>query len=435
MKKEFKGKKILVMGLGLHGGGAAAVRFFLTQGAEVVVTDLKKGEELKKHLNGLRGANLKFVFGEHRKKDFVKADLIIRNPAVPLTSPYIRFAEKRGIPVKTDIEIFFDLVPPAQIIGITGTKGKSTTATLSYLFLKTKYRNVFLGGNIGISPLSFVSKINKKARIILELSSFELESLRKSPHIAVITKIFPDHLDRHKTFKNYLRAKENIFKYQKKGDILILNSLDGFLRRFASKSLSKVCFFDPEDVAKKYKLNFLTEADAVNISAAVKVGEIFKISQSKIKKTLSSFKGIPHRQELVAVKKEVQYINDTTATTPQSVVLGLEKFRKKFPGAGIILIAGGVDKGFDYKEMAEKIKKETNQLILLPGDASAKIKKKMKKNGIIEVKSMKEAVRTAARLSSRGGIVLLSPGAASFNIFKNEFDRGEQFIREVKELK
>jgi UDP-N-acetylmuramoylalanine--D-glutamate ligase len=163
MKKIFKGKKITIMGLGLQKGGAGAAEFFCRQGADVLVTDLKSKKQLKASLEKLKKfSGLKFVLGRHRKKDFLKRDLIVRNPAVSNDSPYLAIARKHNIPVKTDIEIFFDLVDSRQIIGITGTKGKSTTAALSYLFLKSKYPNTVLAGNIGVSPLKIFSKINKK---------------------------------------------------------------------------------------------------------------------------------------------------------------------------------------------------------------------------------------------------------------------------------
>jgi len=219
MKKLFKNKKIVVMGLGLIGGGVGVAKFFARQGAKLLVTDLRTREELKPSLEKLKGLPIRFVLRKHRKEDFIKADLIIKNPAVRSDSSYLKIAKSHKIPVKTDIEIFFDLCK-GTIIGVTGTKGKSTTATLIYLFLKSKYPNTILAGNIGVSPLGILSKIKKEAKVVLELSSFELEDLKKSPHIAVITTLFPDHLNRYKNFKEYIKAKKPIFKYQKQNDIL-----------------------------------------------------------------------------------------------------------------------------------------------------------------------------------------------------------------------
>ncbi len=423
------GKKVTVMGLGLHGGGVGVAKFFCRQEAEVLVTDIRTKKELKESIQKLKGLPIKYVLGRHQNKDFIKADLIVKNPAVPSSSFYLKIARKHKIPIKTDVGIFFDLCR-APIIGITGTKGKSTVATLIYLFLKTKYPNTILAGNIGISPLEILSRIRKRSKIVLELSSFELEDLKKSPHIAVITTLFPDHLNRYKNFKEYINSKKTIFKYQKKNDILILNYNNPETKKLASEARSKVYFFRDS-----------------NVSASIAVAKLFKISKKDIKKVLSNFKSVPSRQEFVATKKGVRYINDTTATTPQSVILAIKTFKKRFPKSEIILIAGGVDKKLSYKNLAKEIQKEISSLILLPGTATDKIKKRLKKASetrslstdrervsVFLVNSMREAVKKATAIAQKGDIVLLSPGAASFNLFKNEFDRGKQFVKAVNKL-
>ena len=400
------------MGLGLLGGGIGAAKFFCKQGAKVLVTDLKTRKELKESVKKLN--QVKFVLGEHRKEDFINADLIIRNPGVPRESKYLKIAKDNNVSVKTDIDIFFDLCP-GTIIGITGTKGKSTVATLIYLFLKKKYSKTFLAGNIGVSPLELLDKIDKKSKVVLELSSFELEGLKKSPEVAVITALFPDHLNRYKNFKDYVNAKKSIFKYQKKNDILVLNSGDSETKKLCSEAKSKVCFFKGS-----------------NVAAAVLVAELFKISKKDIKKVLSNFKGVPHRQEFVAEKKGIKYFNDTTATNPKAVIFAIETFRKRFPQSKIILIAGGEDKKLSYRSLARNIKDNVDYVVLLPGTGSDKLKKDLSK--FYPVKSMKQAVRKAYYLAQKGDIVLLSPGAASFNLFENEFDRGNQFVKAVKKL-
>jgi len=441
MMKLFKNKKVTIMGLGLLEGGVGAAKFFCKQGADVLVTDLKTKRQLKESVDKLKELSIEFVLGKHRKEDFINTDLVVKNPGVPANSPYLKIAKKHKIPIKTDVSIFFDLCQ-APIIGITGTKGKSTTATLIYLLLKKKYNKTFLAGNIGISPLEILSKTTKKSKVILELSSFELEDLKKSPQVAVITNLFPDHLNRYKDFRAYIKAKESIFKYQKKNDILVLNYNDLEVRKLASEAPFKVLFFRNSNFKNIYKYlsetRFSSEARGSYISAALAVAKIFKISKKDIEKVLSNFKGIPNRQELIAAKKGVRYINDTTATTPQSAILAIRTFKQRFLNSGIILIAGGLDKNLNYKNLAKEIKKNVSYLILLPGTASNKIKKELgsffKEPSSFKVKSMGEAVKKAARLAQKGDIVLLSPGAASFNLFKNEFDRGEQFKEAVKNL-
>jgi len=422
MKNLFKNKRVTVMGLGLLGGGVGVARFFIKQRAKVLVTDLKTKSELKESLKKLKGLPIKFVLGRHRKEDFIKADLVIKNPGVPPDSRYLKIAKKHKIPIKNDVSIFFDLTK-AEIIGVTGTKGKSTVATLIYLFLKRKYPNVVLAGNIGLTPLEVLSKAKKGTKVVLELSSFELEDLKKSPKVAVITTLFPDHLNRYRSFREYVEAKKPIFKYQKKNDILVLNYNNSETRKLARSTRSKVYFFKDS-----------------NVSAAILVAKLFKISKRDIKKVLAGFKGVPNRQEFITEKRGVKYFNDTTATTPQSVILAIKTFKKKFPNSEIILIAGGQDKNLNYKSLAKEIQKQVNHLVLLPGTASGKLKKELElfkkesKIKIFNVKSMKEAVKKASGITKRGDLVLLSPGAASFNLFKNEFDRGEQFVKAVKKL-
>jgi len=402
---HFKDKKVVIMGLGLHGGGKGVAKFFSKQGADVLVTDLKTKKQLKRSIDKLKGLPVKFVLGKHKEKDFIEADLIIKNPAVRSDSRYLNIAKKHKVAVKTDIQIFFDLFK-GQIIGITGTKGKTTAATLIYNLLKTKYSNTFLGGNIGISPLEVLEKVNKKSKVVLELSSFELEDLKKSPHIALVTTIFEDHLNRYKSFKQYINSKKPIFKFQDKRDILFLNKDNKYTKSFAKEAKGKVIFFKKGE-------------------AAVKVAEYFKIPKKDIKKVLCSFKGVAHRQEYITTIKGVKYINDTASTTPQSTIMAIEKFKN------IVLIAGGEDKNLNYEELRKKIKKQVKHLILFPGSASNKIKKEL---DYTPANSMKQAVIKASRIAQKGDVVLLSPASASFNMFENEFDRGNQFVKYVKEI-
>lgn len=402
---NFSGKKILIMGLGLHGGGAEAAKYFYSKGADVLVTDLKKEKEL--NLSLLENFPVKYVLGRHRKKDFKEADLVIKNPAVPWSSEYLKLAKGK---VKSDVMIFFELCPREQIIGITGTKGKSTTAFLTYLLLKEKYP-ALLAGNIGISPFKILDKITKETKVVLELSSFGLEGLQKSPKTALITNILPDHLDRYKNMEEYIEAKKNIFRYQEKEDILILNYDNLRTRMFSKEAKGKVCFFSEKD-----------------FSGAITVAKTMKVPSEKIKKVLKDFKGLPGRQELVREKEGVRYYNDTTATMPEAVIKALKSFNN------IILISGGVDKGLKYNSLSKEIQKKVKFLILLPGSASELIAKRVSKKKTFFVSSMKEAVKKSASLSVKGDNVILSPGAASFNLFKNEFDRGDIFKEEVKKI-
>ena len=452
--------------MGLHGGGAGVAKFFAKQGAKVLVTDLKTKDQLAKSIQKLKGLKIEFVLGHHRAQDFENADLIIKNPAVPANSFFLTIARDSKVKIATDIDIFFELCKP-PIVGVTGTKGKSTVATLIYEILKKKYKDTILAGNIGISPLEFLDKIKKRSYVVLELSSFELEDIKKSPSIAVITTIFPDHLDRYADFKEYVKSKENIFLFQRKSDYLLLNYDNLDVRNYAKDAPSKVYYFSKSDASKELNSSKMFgcfvkdglvfndkeetpileiseaklkgEHNISNILAAASVAKLLRIPDKVIQRTVRNFKGVPSRQEFVAEINGVKYFNDTTATMPEATIAAIKTFKENYPKARLILIAGGQNKNLNYKELAGVIIKNIQEFVLLPGTASDLIKKEMEprnsKINISLVKSMAAAVRQAAAAAKPGDIVLFSPGAASFNLFKNEFDRGEQFIKAVKDLK
>ncbi len=246
--EDFKNKRITVMGVGLHGGGVGVIKFLAEQGAKVLATDLRTKEDLKESLRLLKGLPVDFVLDKHRLEDFAKADMIIKNPAVPEDSEFLAAAKKNNIPIESDVGIFFELCP-APIIGITGTKGKSTTATLLAYLLQKKYPHVILAGNIRSSVLEKLPEITKDSVVIVELSSWQLadaQSHKKSPHVAVITNIFPDHLNRYPTYQDYINDKKLIFKFQDSKDFLFLNYNETNLRELAKEAKSKVYFYSQD---------------------------------------------------------------------------------------------------------------------------------------------------------------------------------------------
>lgn len=457
---DFKNKRVTVMGLGLLGGGVGATRFLCENGARVTVTDLKTQNELQESIQKLKGWKINYVLGGHREKDFINADLIVYGPGIRANSPYLKIARENKVKLDTDIGIFFDYCP-CPIIGVTGTKGKSTMATLAYELLKSKYKKTFLGGNIQKSVLEILPKLDKKSLVILELSSWQLEGLarhKKSPHMAVITNILPDHLNAYASFEKYFAAKKNIYKYQRSEDFLILNyddkklcrisrksvkgnilyySLDKNLRGAAARVKNGGIFYKNHFICRIKDLKIKGEHNLRHILGALTVASRYSISLPKIRHVILNFKGISGRLEKIAEKNGIEYINDTTATNPDAVTealktIGGENLRKK-----ITLICGGVDKNLDsYRQLAKYIKKFVKNIILLPGTATEKLKKELvllKINApIIETDSMKMAVEKAVTCAVKGDAVMLSPGAASFNLFKNEFDRGNQFVESVK---
>jgi len=433
----FKNKKILIMGLGLHGGGVGTAKFFCAQGADVLVTDLKTEEQLKESIERLKSFKINYSLGGHKEADFLWADLIIKNPDVPASSPYLEIAKKNETEIETDISLFFKL-SQAFIIGVTGTKGKSTVASLIYHILKEEFENVFLAGNIGVSVLDLLPKIKKGNKVVLELSSFELEGLEQSPNISVVTNILPDHLNRYAGMKNYIESKKIIFKHQHREDVLILNEDDFIVRQFAKEAHSKVRYFSinklPEDInLDGFKL--YGKQNLSNLLAAIEVARVLEVSVENIEEVLKNFGGVPSRQELVRDAGGIKYFNDTTATIPEAVISAIDSLSEKYPGGNMFIICGGVFKGVDYKEMAEKVREKNVRLIVLPGSASDKIKEALAGyTRIYDASSMQEAVKMASEMVKSGDLVVLSPAASSFNMFKNEFDRGAQFVKAVKDL-
>lgn len=469
--KDFKNKKITIIGLGLHGGGVGAAKFFSRLGAKVLATDLRDEETLKPSLEQLEDYPIKYVLGQHRLDNFIGADLIIKNPAVPENSKYLQAARDKKVPIDTDIGVFFELCP-APIIGVTGTKGKSTTATLIAKLLKKKYPDVILVGNIRTSVLEMLELIDKKTMVVLELSSQQLAGLRPhklSPHCSVVTNILPDHLNYYKDMVSYIKDKKEIFCWQKLNDILILNYDDKIVREMADEAVKPRIFYYTKEngvsgknyqgeigaVAKGEKIFYqgkevcllsdiklIGEHNISNVLAAINVAKLYGVSDKSVKKVLNEFFGIEGRLELIAAVDKVQYINDTTATMPDAALAAITAF-PVLAKKNIILIAGGADKNLDFEKLAEVIAKKIKILILLDGTATPRFKKAIERQielaaSKLEIigplNSMKKAVITAKNISEENDIVLLSPAAASFGMFKHEFDRGEQFNQAVKEL-
>ena len=471
MKNTMTNKKVLITGVGRYklGSNNSAARFFVKQGAKVTVTDPKPARELAVGLEHLKGLKATYHLGGYRAVDFKSADLIIKNQGNRSLDPFLKIAERAGIEITTDVGAFMALAPPVPIIGITGTRGKSTTTALLGEMVSESGCSSYVGGNMKVSPLNFLDKLwrdHKRGRcaaVTLELSSWLLEGWKKegiAPAVAVITNIFPDHLNTYSSYAAYVNAKAEIFAAQDKDGIVVLNRDNKETRKFASKCNGRVFWFSArpfsgagafvrngkivwrdkkeEIVARVGDIKYLAgEHNLENILAAAAAAKLLGIGNKAIVKTLRSFKGLPDRQEFVRDLKGVRYINDTTATSPDGAVAALRRFGTK--GKKIVLIAGGKDKELDFRAMAAEIKKRVASLVLFDGTGTEKLIKELKRTGakfdlVPIVKNMKTAVRLAANEAKRGDIVLLSPGAASFGLFQNEFDRGAQFVNCVKSL-
>jgi len=462
---NFKDKRITLMGLGLHGGGVATARFLVKKGAQLNVTDLKNKEQLAPSLQKLKNLPIKFVLGRHQLADFRQADLIIQNPDVPRESKYLKEAVKNNIPIENEASLFFKLCP-APIIAVTGTRGKSTTTSLIYEILKRKNSKTLIAGNIRkVALLDIVDKIKPNTPVVLELSSWQLEVLERyklSPQIGVLTNIMKDHLNRYKNFKQYIEAKKIIYKFQQPADFIIINrdnqitkilgkevpsqrywfSLKSFKQENGAYLKNNFLYFrqngKEEKIINKNQILLPGEHNLANCLAAINVAKIYKVANKDIAQVLKNFKGLDDRLQLVREYQGIKYYNDTTATTPDACIAALKTLN---PDAktNIILLAGGNDKKLDYSDLAKEIKKRVKALIVFEGTATPKLVKALKQNkfdkSLIYVDTMKEAFRQAKYLLTKGDIFLLSPAAASFGLFLNEFDRGSQFVKEVKKIK
>lgn len=468
LSMNFKDKKVTVMGLGLYrqGSGIAATRFLVERGARVTVTDLKTKNQLQSQIKrlGPLARKINFVLGRHRQIDFRKVDLVVKNPGVPNTSKYLKIAVKNKIPIETDISLFFKLVERKRIIGITGTRGKSTTTSLIYEIIKSTDPRAILGGNITKSPLAQMRQVSRGGPIILELSSWMLESLappRLSPHIAVVTNIYPDHLNTYQSMADYIKAKENIWQWQNLQDFVVLNRDHPQTRQMGRRVPGRRVWFSLKEFKEENgcfiragviynrdqgclrkimplkEIKLLGVHNIYNVLAAISVGMIYGVDPGKIRHAVKNFSGLADRLEFLGASDGVKYYNDTTSTTSEATIAALAALsdnRRK----NIILIAGGADKGLAFNHLIESVNQSCRALVLLKGTGTERLKRSLsrRKNMIrfFEAESMASAVNQARALARPGEIILLSPAFASFGLFVNEFDRGRQFKKIVKKI-
>lgn len=432
-KKFISGKHVTLMGLGVLGRGINVAKFLAECGARLSVTDLKTKEELAPALKELKKFdNITYTLGEHKLFQFRNADMIIKAAGVPLDSPYIKEAKKYGVPVEMDASLFAKFTN-ATLVGVTGTRGKSTVSYLIYEILKKAKLPVYLAGNIrGTATLPLLKKAKKGDYVVLELDSWQLQGFgtaKISPHIAVFTNIMHDHMNYYKgDMKAYWNDKANIFKYQTKGDVCITSvKLSPKIKTKGKKVLYK-----KSDISKDWDLKLLGEHNKENIAAAIKVGEVLGIPHSVIQKGVENFSSIPGRLQKVRTYKGIDIYNDTNATTPDATRAALASFKDK----SITLICGGTDKNLSYKGFGKEIAKKAQLIVFLEGTATEKIVEDLPKTAQYEItNSLKKAVFLAVEKSKKGNVLLFSPAAASFGLFKNEYDRGDQFLKIVKGLK
>jgi UDP-N-acetylmuramoylalanine--D-glutamate ligase len=365
----------------------------------------------------------------------------LKAAGVPLDSIYIKEAEKNNILVEMDESLFAKCAPNVNVVGITGTRGKTTTTYLIYEILKLAFPlKVHLGGNIkGLATLPLLKKVKDEDIVVMELSSWQLQGwgeAKISPNISVFTNLMDDHLNYYKgSVDDYFSDKAKIYNNQKKSDYLICGEK---ISKRIGKVESKKIVSKKNDVPKNWKIKIKGDHNLENISYAIKVAKILNVPEKIIKKAVENFNGVEGRQEFLRGYKGVKIYNDTTATTPDATIVALKALSPKDSknsiknSKKIVLIMGGADKNLDMSGLIKEVPKYCKKVVLLAGTGTEKLGDKI--DGIL-VKSLKEGLLEALKWVKKGDILVLSPGFASFGMFKNEFDRGEQFVKLVRGLK
>jgi len=436
---QIKGKNVLLFGLGLQGGGVGDALYLIKHQANVRLTDLRSAAELSSSLTQLP-PDLVSTFGSHTDADIDWADLIIKNPGVPDDQAQIAYAKSRGIPVVTSIALVVQAARN-KVIGITGTRGKSTTANLVYKLLVATHgeNKVILGGNIpGTSGLALLDSLPSCSYLVLELSSFQLHyfhELNLSPSYACLTNLYPDHLNRYPNMVAYAYDKAAIFSYQNSADRTFVCKDNELALSLASKTNAQLITYSKTDVPSEWHPKLLGEHNLENIAAALAIGRELGVSDSTIKQVVNDFVPLPFRLELIREVKGVKYYNDTTSTTPTATIKAIHAMTDP-----TVLILGGADKQLPFNELVEVVSNsdQVKAIVLLGCRQLPDFVKALKTSCPDKIKaqvfSMPEAVQSAASLSANGWQVLLSPGFTSFDLFNNEFDRGRQFNQAVKAL-
>jgi UDP-N-acetylmuramoylalanine--D-glutamate ligase len=463
------GARVTVMGLGIHGGGLASARFFAQRGARVTVTDLRPARILESAMEQLHDYPVRYVLERHDEDDFANADLVIKNPAVAPTSPFLQKARERGVPIETDLSVFFSIARN-PIIAVTGSKGKSTTASAIAFGLSAVYPGTRLGGNITVSPLSFLDELAPDAPVVLELSSWQLGDLKGKgvlePVVSAFTVILPDHMDKYAGMADYIADKKVVFEEQSSDQKAVFNLDDPLQKGFPGETRARSFFFSarelPSGLCGAWQAGDVGMARIVpgrdaeeilgtallpgahnrqNLLCAGLVLLLYGIPAPSIRDGLAKFPGIEHRMELFLSWKGIRFYNDSAATIPHATVEAV----RALTGA-VVLITGGTDKNIDFSPLADAVK-VPRAIVLLSGTGTEKIRPLLSAAHVSAdgpfdnlKDAVVQAIARAGDLASgpvpgaspeagpAGGVsILFSPGCTSFGMFLNEFDRGRKF--------
>lgn len=428
--QQLNGKRVTLAGLGHFGGQVAAARWLVEQGARVTVTDRAAADKLGDSVALLRDLPITFHLGEQSVQDFTAADLIVASPAVPPHSELLRAARQAGVPITTEIRLFVERCP-ARIVGVTGTKGKSTTTALLGKMLQSRYVT-FVGGNIGTSLLPRLGEIKPTHCVVLELSSYMLDylgAMRWSPHVAVVTIIAADHLEWHSSLENYVAAKSNIVRFQRPDDVAALNEEDPGSIALASQTEARVVTFGLTG-RPQFELLLPGRHNQLNAQAAFAAAAAMGVTWPEAQQAVRAFPGLPHRLQLVHETNGVRYYNDSIATIPEAAIAALDSF----PPRRVIQIVGGYDHHLPIDAMCNALVERANAVLCIgaTGDRLADLMSAAPHTGAAAVYrcgDLSAAVGVARQIAAPGDIVLLSTGYKSFDQFANYEERGETFAR------
>ena len=416
------GSSALVVGLGLS--GVALARFLHDRGVKVTVTDQRPLEKLSAFAARLPEGT-EVVAGAHGTEILGGHQALYASPGVPWDSELLAEARRRGLEVSSEMDLFFQLCP-AEIVAITGTNGKTTTTALTGRVLAQGERPVLVGGNIGETVLDRLAELTDQHWVVLELSSFQLESITEPrPKVAVLLNITPDHLDRHHTMDAYVEAKARVCTFQEDGDWAVLNGRDQHCRAIAERTRTAVVWFDqhqpipPMPVPGRHNLE--------NAQAAAAVGRVAGLNDGQIEAAIAGFPGVEHRLELVGEWGGVRWYNDSKATNPDAAEVGLSGFE----GSPVILIAGGYGSGFALGPWLAAVRRSTQAAVLIGASADL-LESELAGHPVRRAGSIEDAVDAAAELAEPGGVVLLSPGYKSYDMFESYEDRGRRFKAAVR---
>ncbi len=456
--RSLKTSKIAIIGVGVS--NIPLIEYLVNLKCDITLYDKKNKELLGDDIkNIISKYNIKGFFGDNYLENLVGFDIIFRSPSCLPTNEYIKKERDRGCIVTTEVEQVIRLAP-CKVIGVTGSKGKTTTTTIIYNILKSLGYSTYLGGNIGTPLFVELDKMKNNDIVVLELSSFQLMDMKVSPSIAVITNISPDHLDIHSNYNEYIDAKKYIFKNQQKQDVLVLNHDDNIVKKFANSTISKIRYFgkvkkaaswnkDSYVLNERYieyngnkiidtkKLLLKGEHNYLNVCAALNaIHDYIDVSNDVLESIIASISGVAHRLEFVREINGVDWYNDSASTTPDKSIAGIRAFDTK-----VVLIAGGYDKNISYESLAKPILDNVSKLILF-GDTKNKIydavMKLSRDSGvsipIYVMDTLEEVIDVAYQVSVPGEVVLFSPASASFDMFKNAYQRGDLFKEIVNKL-